>query len=133
MKKPSFRIQGIILVVVVALGVRLVLWNMRPAEVLVSIEGPVGTLVSGAYEVDGDSFPISAEVPAIFSVKGRRGEFSIEKDAQPGEISVTLDAKKMGTARTTAGPQELVECGFEKNWGLGGSSVWAHLIGPDGE
>jgi hypothetical protein len=85
-------------------------------------------VITGSYEVDGERHDIAVVTPASFEVTCRHVEFSILKDTQPGEMSVTVVAGGAGSARTTAGPNESIECGFEKTWGFGGTSVWAHLV-----
>ena len=131
MKFLSYRKLGILLVLVVAVGALLV-YRSRPVAVIVTVEGPAGTMITGTYAVDGEIHEIAAATPANFELVGRHVAFSILKDTQPGEISVKLAAGEAGSARTTGGPNETVECGFEKNWGLGGTMVWANLVSASG-
>jgi hypothetical protein len=129
MKRLSFRSQGFILVAIVALSASFLIQSRRLHEVTVTVEGPVGTRISGNYVVDGVEHTIDGEAPVDFVVTGRHVEFSIQKDTQPGEIAVLLAADQSGTARTTAGPGGTVQCGYEKKGRvLGSSSVWAHLV-----
>lgn len=127
MKRVSYRTQGLILVAVVALSAHVAFRKLPPNRVSIAVEGPIGTKISGAYEVDGVEYAVAAEVPMNLVVTGRHIELELQKDGQPGEIAVRLSAAKAGTAKTTAGPNETVRCGFLKKAGFPGSiSVWAH-------
>jgi hypothetical protein len=102
--------------------------SVRPQEVTVTVEAPVGTKISGSFEVDGVLSTIDTEAPTSFLATGRHVDFFIQNDSAQGDISVVLSASSSDMARTTAGPGGAAQCGYKKSRFPGSSSIWAHKV-----